>query len=80
MNRKLIGAILLSAAGLVTAIGAVGAQIALALCQSALYQAGVGRSDPPRLADASLHWAVILVALILVILALIFLFSREKTE
>jgi hypothetical protein len=79
MNRKIIGAILLSAAGLVAAIGAVGAQVAFAICQSALYQAGVGQSVPPSLGGVALHWVVIVVVLVLAASGFFFLFCREKS-
>jgi hypothetical protein len=80
MNRKIIGAILLSAAGLVAAIGAVGAQIAFAICQSAIYHQGYGVSVPPVLGNVSLHWAVILTALVLGASGFFFLFGRDKSQ
>ena len=80
MNRKLIGAFLLSAAGLTAAIGAVGAQIAFAICQSARYQHGVGLEDAPVLGFVSLHWSVIVVVLVLGISGFTFLSSRDASQ
>ena len=80
MNNKLISAILLSTAGLVAAIGAVGAQIAYAIVLGGFYAGNITGEVPPGPQGANLHWLVIAAMIVLAILGLYFLFAPGKSE
>ena len=80
MNNKLISAILLSTAGLVAAIGAVGAQIAYAVVLGGFYAGNMTGAVPPGSQGASIHWSVITAMIVLAILGLYFFFAPSKSE
>jgi hypothetical protein len=80
LNNKLISAILLSAAGLVAAIGAVGAQIAYAIVLSGFYAGNMTGAVPPSPQGASIHWLVITAVIVLAVSGLYFLFASGKSE
>jgi hypothetical protein len=65
MNTEIAGAILLSASGLVAAVGAVGSQIAHAIVRGQFHVANISGEIPPGPDQASLHWAVILAVVVL---------------
>ena len=78
MNNKLIGALLLSAAGLVAAIGAAGAQIAYAIVLGGFYAGNMTGVIPSGPAGAHLHWLVIAAVVVLAATGLFFLFQPQK--
>lgn len=79
MNDKVVGAILLSAAGLVAAIGAVGSQIALAIVQGQFFVSKMPGGVPgPE--QVTLHPAVIIAALGLAAAGLFLLFRPSKQK
>ena len=78
MNNKLTGALLFGVAGLVTAIGAAGAQIAYAIVLGGFYAGNMTGVNPPGPQSASPHWLVITAAIILVVFGLYFLFQPQK--
>ena len=80
MNNKLLSAILLSSAGLVAAIGAVGAQIAYAIVLGGFYAGNMTGEVPTGPQGASPHWLVIVAIIILTILGLYFLLAPGKSE
>jgi len=80
MNNKSIGAILLSAAGVVTAIASVGAQIANAIVLGLFKAGGHGGIVPAGPDEASLHWSVIVAILTLTAAGSVFLFRRGKSQ
>jgi hypothetical protein len=80
MNNKIVGAILLSAAGVVAAIGAVGAQIASAIVLGQFYLSKVSGDVPPGPEHAMLHWSVIVATLALATAGLFSLFCPCKSE
>jgi hypothetical protein len=80
MNNKIIGAILLSAAGLVAAIGTVGAQIANAIVLGGFYAGPMTGEVPPGPLQASPPWIVGAAILVLAGLGLYFLFRSDKPE
>jgi len=80
MNNKAVGAILLSASGLVAAVGAVGSQIASAIVEGLFYTAKMGGSGIPHLKDASPHWTVTVMVVLLAGLGIFFVFRPTKTE
>ena len=80
MNNKLTGALLLSAAGLVTAIGAAGAQIAYAIVLYGFYAGNITGEVPPGPGDTSLHWLVITTVIVLAVFGLYFLAQSTKEE
>jgi len=58
MNNRLSGAILLSAAGLIAAISAAGAQMAYAIVLGGFYAGTMTGSNPPvRPARACIGWS-----------------------
>jgi hypothetical protein len=78
MDNKFTGALLLSAAGLVAAIGAAGAQIAYALVLNGFYAGNMTGITPPGPAGAHLHWLVIAAVVVLAASGLYFLFQPKK--
>ena len=78
MNNRLIGALLLSAAGLTAAIGATGAQIAYAIVLGGFYAGNKTGVVPPGPAGVSLHWLVLSAVVVLAIIGLYFLFQPKK--
>jgi hypothetical protein len=60
MNNRIVGAILLSAAGVVAAIGAVGAQIACAIVRGQFFVSKISGELPAGPENASLHWLIVL--------------------
>ena len=80
MSNKIVGAILLSAAGVVTAIGAVGAQIAAAIVRGQFYVSKISGEVPPGPEHATLHWSVVIAILALAVAGLFYLFCPCKTE
>ena len=78
MNNKLIGALLLSAAGLVAAIGAAGAQIAYAIVLGGFYAGTMTGLNPLGPEGAHLHWLVIAAVVVLAAAGLFFLFQPQK--
>lgn len=80
MSNKLISAILLSAAGLVATIGAVGAQIAYAIVLGGFYAGNMTGAVPTGPQGASLHWLVIVASLVLAVFGLYFLFTSDKSN
>ena len=78
MNNKIAGAILLSASGLVTAIGAVGSQIAFAIVRGQFYVSKLSGEVPPGPENATLHWAVIIAVGVLAATGLRLIFRRGK--
>ena len=78
MNDKLNGAFLLSAAGLVVAIGAAGAQIAYAIVLGEFYAESRTGPIPPGPAGASPHRLVITAAIVLAAFGLYFFFQPNK--
>ncbi len=84
MNNKIVGAILLVGAGLVAAVGTVGAQIAFGLVRGGV-EAGMavghtGGTLPPSVADASPHWLVFVLVSLLTLSGLYFLFCKNKPD
>ena len=75
MNRKIVGAILLSSAGIVLAVGTVGAQVAFAIVLGLFEAGGHGGSVPPSPIDAYPHGLIDIVTLVLGVVGLYFLFS-----
>ena len=80
MNNKLLSAILFSGAGLVAAIGAVGAQIAYAIVLGGFYAGNMTGAVPIGPQGASPHWLVIVATIVLAVLGLYFLFIPEKSK
>ena len=80
MKNKIVGAILLSVAGFVAALGTAGAQIANGIVLAAFHLAKIGGSNPPDPSAASPHWLVFVLTVILAASGLFFLFSRSKTD
>jgi hypothetical protein len=80
LNNKLISAILLSAAGLVAAIGAAGAQIAYAIVLGGFYAGNMTGEVPTGPQGAGLHWLVIVATIVLAIFSLYFFFAPGKSE
>jgi len=78
MGNKFTGALLLSAAGLVAAVGAAGAQIASAIVLGGFYAGNTTGEVPPGPSGANLHWLVISAVVVLAILGLFFLFRSQK--
>ena len=78
MNSKLTGALLLSAAGLTTAIGTTGSQIAYAIVLSGFYAGNMTGENPPGQAGASLHWLVVAAVIVLAVFGVYLLFQPEK--
>jgi hypothetical protein len=79
-NNKIAGSILLSTAGLVAAIGAIGAQVAYAIVLSGFYAGALTGVNPPGPQDASLHWLVIAAVVVLAVSGLYLLFAPERSE
>ena len=77
MNRKIVGAILLSAAGLVMAAGTVGAQIANAIVRAGFHAGAIGGVVPAGPGDAYPHWLVVMSALVLAATGGVFLRGRD---
>jgi hypothetical protein len=75
MNRKLVGAILLSSAGFILAIGTVGAQVAYALVCAGFDAGQRSGLVPPSPIDAYPHGLIDIVSLVLGVIGLYFLFS-----
>jgi hypothetical protein len=84
MNRKTIGAVLLSAAGVAGAIGVAGAQIASGFLRGSVHAALITSRTtgviPPGPADASPHWLVFVLVALLGLSGLYFLFGQSKSE
>ena len=78
MNNKLTGALLLSAAGLVAAIGVAGAQIAYAIVLGGFFAGTMTGPNPPGPSGATLHWLVIAAVIVLAFSGLYFLFQPQK--
>jgi hypothetical protein len=78
MNNKLTGALLLSAAGLVAAIGTVGVQIAYALVLSGFYAGNMAGVTPPGPLGAHLHWLVDVAVIVLAVSGLFFLLHQKR--
>ena len=80
MNNKIVGAILLSAAGVVAALGAIGAQIAFAIVEGQFYVSKMSGVVPPGPEHATLHWSVTIAVSLLTASGLLFLFRPSKPE
>jgi hypothetical protein len=80
MNHKTAGAILLATAGLIVAIGAVGAQIANAIAEGLFYAGNKSGVVPPGPESASPHWMIIVAALILAATGFLLLLSRKSSS
>jgi len=84
MNNKIVGAILLVGAGLVAAVSTIGAQIANAMVSASVLSAyalgKTGGVNPPTPAEASPHWLIFVLVVLLTLSGLIFLFGRSKPE
>ena len=80
MNNKIAGAILLSASGLVAAVGAVGSQIAFAIVRGQFYVSKISGEVPPGPEGASLHWSVILAVIVLAAVGIVLLFRPSKSD
>jgi hypothetical protein len=78
MGNKFTGALLLSAAGLVAAIGVAGAQIASAIVLGGFYAGNMTGEVPSGPSGASLHWLVITAVIVLAVSGLYFLFQPKK--
>lgn len=78
MDNKRTGALLLSAAGLVTAISVAGGQIANAIILGGFYAGSMTGVNPPGPEGAQLHWTVITTIVILGVSGLYFLFLPKK--
>ena len=78
MKSKFIGAILLGAAGLTAAIGAVGAQIAYALELNGFFAGNITGLVPPGPEGAVVHWLVYAAVGVLGVLGLFFLFVKQE--
>ena len=78
MKNKTIGALLLSAAGLVAAIGAAGTQISSAIVLGGFYAGTMTGGNPPGPERARLHWLVIAVVIVLAVSGLVFLFLSQR--
>ncbi len=78
MDNKRTGALLLSAAGLITAIGAAGAQIAYAIVLGGFYAGSMTGLNPPGPEGAQLHWSVITAIVVLGVSGIYFLFLPRK--
>lgn len=80
MKCRTIGAVLLCVAGIVTAMGAVGSQMANAVARGLFDVGGHGGYIPPGPSEASLHWSVMVSALVLAASGLLFLFRPHPSE
>ena len=80
MRNKIVGAILLSAAGFVAAVGTIGAQLSASIVLAAFHLAKIGGTTPPSPSDVSPHWLIFVLIAILTTSGLFFLFSRNKTD
>ena len=78
MDNKHTGALLLCAAGLVTAIGAAGAQIAAALVLGGFYAGNMSGEVPAGPESANLHWLVIVTTVVLAAIGLFYLFRPSS--
>ena len=77
MECRIVGAILLSAAGLVIAVGIVGAQIANGIVRAGFYAAS-GGIVPTGPEDAYPYWFVVVSALVLAATGGVFLVGRDQ--
>jgi hypothetical protein len=80
MKNTTVGVILLSVAGLVAAVGTVGAQLSASIVLAAFHLAKMGGINPPSPSDVSPHWLVSVSVAILASSGLFFLFSRNKVD
>ena len=80
MSNKIVGAILLSTAGLVAAVGAVGAQIAFAIVRGQFYLSKVTGEFPPGAEKATLHWTIVVTVALLAAPGLYFLFRDRRSD
>ena len=80
MNHKIVGAILLSVAGFVAAVGTAGAQLANALVLAAFDLSKMGGNVPASPSEASPHWLVFVLAALLTASGLFFLFGKSKAD
>jgi hypothetical protein len=78
MNNKLTGAMLFGVAGLVTAIGVTGAQIAYAIVLGGFYAGTMTGVNPPEPQSANPHWLVITAAIVLAVFGIYFLLQPQK--
>jgi hypothetical protein len=80
MNNTTAGSILLVSAGLVAAIGVLGAQIANALVLGAFYIGHITGEVPPTPQAAGLNWVIIAAAAAQAFLGFYLLFSAPKSS
>lgn len=80
MNRKIVGAILLSAAGLVLTFGVVGAQVANAVVRAGFHAGKLDVVMPAGPEAAHPHGLVLAATLVLGGIALYFLFGPEDRK
>lgn len=78
MNRRIVGAILLSAAGLILTVGAVGAQIANGIVRAGFEAAAKGGVVPAGPGDVYPHWLVVVSAVVLAATGGVFLGGRDQ--
>lgn len=78
MNRKIPGAILLSSAGIVLALGTAGAQIANALVLAGFLSGRQSGLTPPGPQSVYPHWLVIVTALALGAAGIRFLYGQRE--
>ena len=79
MNNKIIGAILITIAGLTTIVGIVGAQIANAIVVNGFYSGQMTGMVPPGPDDVHMNSLIIIVSLVTALLGLYFLLDMEKS-
>ena len=80
MKNKTVGAILLSVAGFIAAFATVGAQIANSIVLASFHLAKMGGYVPASPSEASPHWLVFVLVVMLAASGLYFLFSRSKAD
>lgn len=78
MNNKMIGALLLTASGLITTLGLVGAQIANAIVLSGFFTGDMTYENPPGPQAANLPGLVLVAVIILAALGLFYLLQPAK--
>jgi hypothetical protein len=78
MNQKIIGAILLIAAGCVAAVGTVGAQVANSIVLEAFVNSKMSGAWPASPSETSPHWLIFVMVALLTASGLFCLFGKSK--
>jgi hypothetical protein len=80
MNNRLTGALFLSAAGMIAALGTAGAQIAYAIVLGGFYAGHATGAVPPGPQTTSPHWIVVVSIVVLAAFGLYFLFWEPRAK